>query len=173
METSKTTEWSTPQDLFDQLNEEFRFTVDVAASAENAKCERFWTKEQNGLKQDWAYHHCWVNPPYGEPEQPCKPNCQKKRCAQRGYHVTEYVPGIIDWVRKADTFSARFGATVVLLLPARTDTVWFHQYIYNNPRAEIRFLRGRLKFGGCKDAAPFPSMIVVFRPAGKTERQAS
>lgn len=133
MFSSKTDMWETPQDFFDKLNEEFHFTVDVCAIPENAKCEKFFTPEMNGLKQEWT-GICWCNPPYGRE--------------------------IGKWVEKAYVAST-WGATVVMLLPARTDTKWFHEYIYNN--AEIRFIKGRLKFGNSKTAAPFPSMVVIFR----------
>ncbi|MFD3271489.1 DNA N-6-adenine-methyltransferase [Paenibacillus dendritiformis] len=151
--------WATPQDLFDKLNAAFSFETDVCAIKENAKCANYYTPEQNGLSQKWK-GVCWMNPPYGEPEYPCKHNCKKKVCEKRGYHISEYVPGIIDWVRKAYEESLN-GATVVCLVPARTCTHWWHDYCM---KGEITFLRGRLKFGGAKHAAPFPSAIVVFRP---------
>lgn len=134
MFSSKTDLWETPQELFDELNHEFHFTLDVCALPENAKCSRYYTPEQDGLSQPWE-GVCWCNPPYGRE--------------------------IGAWVRKA-LFSSARGATVVMLLPARTDTRWFHEYIWN--KAEIRFIKGRLKFGGSKNSAPFPSMLVVFRP---------
>ena len=130
--SSKSVVWETPQDLFDKLNAEFHFDLDVCALPENAKCEKYYTPEDDGLLQPWN-GTCWCNPPYGRT--------------------------IGKWVQKAyETFAG--GGTVVMLLPARTDTKWFHEYIYN--KAEIRFIKGRLKFGNSKNAAPFPSMIVVF-----------
>ena len=134
MFSSKTDLWETPQDLFDKLNNEFHFTLDVCATPENAKCDSFYTKEQDGLSQPWK-GVVWCNPPYGRQ--------------------------IGEWVRRAFLASVS-GNTVVMLLPARTDTRWFHEYIYG--KAEIRFIRGRLKFGGSKNSAPFPSMVVVFMP---------
>ena len=134
MFSSKTDLWETPQDLFDKLNNEFHFTLDVCATPENAKCDSFYTKEQDGLSQPWK-GVVWCNPPYGKQ--------------------------IGSWVRRG-FFASLSGNTVVMLLPARTDTRWFHEYIYG--KAEIRFIRGRLKFGGSKNSAPFPSMIVVFMP---------
>ena len=134
MFSSKTDLWETPQDLFDKLNNEFHFTLDVCATPENAKCDSFYTKEQDGLSQQWK-GVVWCNPPYGKQ--------------------------IGSWVRRG-FFASISGNTVVMLLPARTDTRWFHEYIYG--KAEIRFIRGRLKFGGSKNSAPFPSMIVVFMP---------
>jgi phage N-6-adenine-methyltransferase len=135
--TSKTPEWSTPQDLFDELNKEFDFDVDVCATKENAKCEKYFTKEDDGLEHSWhLYNCCWCNPPYGRQ--------------------------IADWVRKAYYLKGYGRAKIVMLLPARTDTKWFHDYIYNQSNVEIRFLKGRLKFGDSKNSAPFPSMIVIF-----------
>lgn len=163
MFTSNTDMWATPQDAFDKLNEEFRFTLDVCAVQENTKCERFFTPEIDGLAQVWS-GVCWMNPPYGDPEQPCKRNCTKQKCKKRGFCVNEYQPGIKDWVRKAYESSLQ-GATVVCLLPARTDTRWFHDYCMK--AADIRFIKGRLQFINTekkKDNAPFPNMIVVFRP---------
>ena len=136
MFSSKTDLWETPKDLFDKLNKEFHFALDVCATPENAKCEEFYTKEQDGLKQPWK-GTVWCNPPYGRQ--------------------------IGEWVRRAFLASVS-GSTVVMLLPARTDTKWFHDYIYKRNNVEIRFIRGRLKFGGNKNSAPFPSMVVVFMP---------
>lgn len=135
MFSSKSDLWETPQELFDKLDQEFGFTLDVCAIPENAKCQKFYTPEQDGLKMPWK-GIVWCNPPYGR---------------QVG-----------QWVRQA-ALAAAAGNTVVMLLPARTDTKWFHEYIYQRTNAEIRFLQGRLHFGGAKNAAPFPSMIVVFR----------
>lgn len=136
MFSSKTDMWETPQSLFDELDQEFHFTVDVCATPENAKCSKYYTKKQDGLSQPWN-GVVWCNPPYGRQ--------------------------IGAWVRRAHLASA-CGATVVMLIPARTDTRWFHEYIYKNKRVEIRFIKGRLKFGNAKNSAPFPSMICVFRP---------
>lgn len=134
MFSSATDMWATPQDFFDNLNNEFMFEIDVCATAENAKCKTFYTKEQNGLEMPWN-GVCWCNHPYGRE--------------------------IGKWVERAYTSSVG-GATVVMLLPARTDTKWFHEYIYG--KAEIRFIKGRLKFGNSKNSAPFPSMVAIFRP---------
>lgn len=130
MFSSKTDLWETPQALFEELNLEFGFQTDVCALPENAKCEVFYTPEQDGLSQEWT-GVCWCNPPYGRQ--------------------------IGKWVKKA----AESKATVVMLLPARTGTKWFHDYIL--PNAEIHFIKGRLKFGGSKNSAPFPSMVCIFR----------
>ena len=136
MFSSATDNWSTPQDFFDKLNDEFHFTLDVCADENNHKCEHYYTKEIDGLGRPWI-GTVWCNPPYGRK--------------------------IGEWVRRAYISSQIGSATVVMLLPARTDTRWFHDYIYNNPNTEIRFIKGRLKFGGCKNSAPFPSMVVIFR----------
>lgn len=136
--SSASVEWSTPQEVFDKLDDEFHFTLDAAATQENAKCERYYTKDQDGLKNPWG-GVVWCNPPYGRK--------------------------IGLWVRKAYESTHENGSTVVMLLPARTDTKWFHGYILH--RAEIRFIAGRLKFGGAKNSAPFPSMVVIFRGAGE------
>jgi len=139
--SSATDEWPTPQEFFDRLNEEFHFTLDVCATPENAKCLRYFTKQENGLLQKWE-GVCWMNPPYGRE--------------------------IGQWVKKAYE-SALGGATVVCLLPARTDTAWWHDYCM---KGEIRFVRGRLKFGDANENAPFPSVVVVFRPGvPETSRQ--
>ena len=132
MPPSKTVEWGTPQKLFDELNKEFHFTLDAAATDENHKCEKYYTKEQDGLKQSWEGESVYCNPPYGR--------------------------GLADWVKKAFYTHTH---TIVLLLPARTDTRWFHEYVYG--KAEIRFIRGRLHYNDSKDAAPFASMIVIYR----------
>ena len=131
--TSNTAEWETPQKTFDELNCEFGFTLDVCATARNAKCKKFFDVEKDGLSQVWS-GVCWMNPPYGRE--------------------------IGKWVRKAYESAAQGGATVVCLLPSRTDTAWWQDYCMTG---EIRFIRGRLKFGNSKNSAPFPSAIVIFR----------
>ncbi len=141
--TSNSDEWETPQDLFDQLNKEFNFTLDVCASDSNYKCKKYYTKTDNSLEKNWKNNTCWMNPPYSRKLQPL-------------------------FIKKAKETSD-FGFTVVCLLPARTDTKIFHDYIYKKPNVEIRFIKGRLKFSGAKDNAPFPSMIVIFY-TGKNKR---
>lgn len=135
MKSSATDEWATPQALFDRLNEQYNFTLDVCALPSNAKCERYFSQQEDGLSQAWQ-GQCFMNPPYGRK--------------------------IGAWVKKAYE-SAKAGATVVCLLPARTDTAWWHDYCM---KGEIEFMRGRLKFGNSKNSAPFPSAIVVFRFEG-------
>lgn len=132
MFSSKTEMWETPQEFFDKLNDEFHFTLDAAAIPDNAKCERFFTPDDDGLSQSWS-GVVWCNPPY---------------CRQTG-----------KWVKKAYEESKN-GSLVVMLLPCRPDVSWFHDYIIG--KSEIRFIRGRLKFGDSKNSAPFPSMIVIF-----------
>jgi site-specific DNA-methyltransferase (adenine-specific) len=179
--SSATDLWATPQDLFDELDYIFHFTLDPCATPENTKCRRYFTKEDDGLAQDWGTHRVWMNPPYGDPEQPCKPNCKKKQCQKacekscrnrckekglkccvkkRGHCITEYRPGIVDWMRKAYEASLG-GALVVCLVPARVDTGWWNDWA---KKGSFAFIPGRLKFGESKDSAPFPSAIVIFWP---------
>ena len=136
--SSATDMWATPQDLFDGLNLIYSFTLDVCAVPENAKCARYFTPQIDGLAQDWAPEVCWMNPPYGRT--------------------------IGRWVKKAFEES-RKGATVVCLLPSRTDTAWWHDYVMHG---DVIFLRGRLKFGGAKSGAPFPSALVTFLPTARS-----
>lgn len=133
-------EWATPAELFEPLNDEFRFDLDVCASAENAKCDRYFTSADNGLWQTWAPARCWMNPPYGTEAQ--------------------------DWVAKAAKEAAA-GALVVGLISARTDTAWFHRWVIGH-RAELRFVRGRVRFElpgrEPNGRSPFPSLVVIWRP---------
>ena len=143
--SSKTDLWSTPQDFFDQLNEKYNFTLDVCATDENTKCPLWITKEQDGLDIDWHTYltcqeqeyplTCWMNPPYGRE--------------------------IGAWMEKALAQSKK-GCTVVCLVPSRTDTRWWHNYAM---KGDITFIKGRLKFGGHKTNAPFPSAVVIFKPS--------
>jgi site-specific DNA-methyltransferase (adenine-specific) len=135
--SSRSEEWPTPQAFFDTLDEEFRFTLDPCATRRNAKCPAFFTRRQNGLMQDWGHHRVFCNPPYGR--------------------------FMWDWARKCFEASQR-GAVVVLLAHARTDTRWFHDWVYGKA-AELRFVRGRLKFGDGRQSAPFPSLVAVYHPA--------
>lgn len=127
-------DWETPQDLFDDLDHEFHFTLDPCASSKTAKCHKYFTEEENGLLQDWTGEVVFCNPPYSDRQQ-------------------------TEWVRKCYEHGLN-GGIAVMLIPARTDTLRFHKYIYG--KAEIRFIRGRLKFGNSKNSAPFPSMVVIF-----------
>lgn len=131
--TSTSDDWETPEQTFNTLDAEFHFEVDVCATEHNSKCKVFFRPEIDGLKQEWR-GVCWMNPPYGR--------------------------DIGRWMAKAYTASLE-GATVVCLVPARTDTRWWHNFA---TRGEIRFIQGRLRFGGSNGDAPFPSAIVIFRP---------
>jgi len=134
--SSNSNEWETPQWLFYELHGEFGFTLDPCCTKENAKCKRYYTKEYNGLTKDWGGECVVVNPPYGRE--------------------------ISKWVKKCHDEFMRKDARVriVMLIPARTDTKYFHEYIYN--KARLEFIKGRLKFSDSKNSAPFPSMIVIF-----------
>jgi site-specific DNA-methyltransferase (adenine-specific) len=133
--SSRTDEWPTPQSFFDALDAEFHFTLDACATRRNAKCARYFTAAQDGLRQDWGTHRVFCNPPYGR-EMPV-------------------------WACKCFAAS-RAGALVVLLAHARTDTRWFHGWVYG--KAELRFVKGRLRFGDGAQSAPFPSLVAVYRP---------
>lgn len=134
--SSKSDEWATPDEIYKNLDEEFNFTLDPCSTDENHKCSNYFTKKDDGLKKQWGGARVFCNPPYST---------------------------IGKWVEKAYRESRNDNTLVVLLIPARTDTRYFHDFIYN--RAEIRFVKGRLKFGNSKNSAPFPSMIVIFRGA--------
>lgn len=139
MYSSKSNEWETPQDLFNKLDEEFKFTLDPCSTDENAKCKKHYTIKEDGLSQSWGGgERVFVNPPYGR--------------------------DIKKWVKKSWEEGRKKNTIVVMLIPARTDTSYFQDYIYN--RSEIRFISGRVKFGDGKSGAPFPSMIVIFRGEG-------
>ena len=131
--SSKTDLWATPQEFFDKYNALYGFNLDVCANQDYAKCSNFFSIEDNGLEQEWR-GSCWMNPPYGRE--------------------------IIHWMRKAYE-SSLCGATVVCLVPARTDTKWWHEYAM---KGDIEFIKGRLKFGNSKNYAPFPSAVIVFAP---------
>lgn len=133
MFSSETDLWGTPQNFFDNLNKEFNFTLDPCATSENAKCKKYFTINENGLTQNWEGETVFCNPPYGR--------------------------AIKDWVKKCYEESKKPNTTVVMLIPARTDTTYFHDYIYHKVR-EIRFVRGRLKFeGGGRLGIPRPSLV--------------
>lgn len=135
MFSSKTDQWSTPQKFFNELDKEFNFVLDPCCDSSNQKCEVGFFKDDDGLSRNWSnYGSVFINPPYGRE--------------------------IGKWVQKAYEESQK-GCVAVCLLPSRTDTRWFHDYIYG--KAEIRFIKGRLKFGDSKNSAPFPSMVVIFK----------
>ncbi len=133
--TNNSNEWETPTDLFNELNAKYHFGLDACATKENALCDKFFTIKENALWQDWSgFGNVFMNPPYGR-------------------HIK-------DFIRKAYEESKK-GIIVVCLIPARTETAWFHDYCL--PFGEIEFIRGRLRFSGSKINAPFPSMIVIFQ----------
>jgi len=135
---SENQNWETPDEIFVPLNREFQFTLDVCASKENKKCEKYFDIESNGLTKDWKNEICWMNPPFGE---------QGK------------------WVKKAYEQSQNENSIVVCLLSARTNTNWWHDYCM---KGEIRFIRGRPTFKGAKYGLPQPLAIVIFKPFLKT-----
>ena len=133
---SNSDEWATPQDLFNELNAEFNFNLDPCATNDNHKCEKYYTAKDDGLKISWGGYRVFCNPPYSD---------------------------IARWVEKCYREGTKDNTLVVLLIPARTDTKYFHNFIYQ--RCEIRFIKGRLKFGDSKNSAPFPSMLAIYRGA--------
>lgn len=134
MFSSKSDEWETPQSFFNKLNKTYKFTLDPCSTSESAKCEKYYTLEDDGLSKSWKNETVFVNPPYGK---------------------------IKDWVKKSHDESINNGAVVVMLIPARTDTRYWHDYIMEEADS-IYFVRGRLKFGNSPNSAPFPSAVVVF-----------
>lgn len=146
--SSNSSDWETPPEFYERLREEFSFTLDVCANPENTKCRAFYTPELNALTKRWHRvvrpdKWAWMNPPYGRV--------------------------IKHWVQKA-ALESRFGLNIVCLLPARTDTKWFHDYVFGTC-TELRLVKGRLKFGGHDNSAPFPSMVAIYNgwtPTGNT-----
>lgn len=137
--TSETDEWPTPPFLVEALRPVFPFTLDPCATVVSAKAPRFFTREVDGLAQSWANEIVWMNPPYGL--------------------------GIKFWMAKARHSALHEGATVVCLVPARTDTAWWHEYVMPADN-HLVFIRGKLTFGDAVNPAPFPSVLVVMRPHG-------
>ena len=138
--SSKRSDWETPSEIFEPLRKEFNIVFDLCAHSRNTKCSAHYNKRDNSLRMSWATNDDdanWLNPPYGRE--------------------------IGLWVERAASWASGGRGTTVSLLPARTDTKWFHDHIYNKPNVEVRFLKGRVKFVGAKHAAPFPSMIVIFK----------
>jgi phage N-6-adenine-methyltransferase len=130
-------EWDTPQTFYDKLNKGFGFSLDPCATRGNTKCKKYFTEAQNGLLQDWGGHRVFVNPPYGR--------------------------NIGDWIKKGLEESTKPHTTVVILVPARTDTRWWHDYVMK--AKEVHLVRGRLTFGASTSPAPFPSAVIVFHTA--------
>lgn len=141
MFSSEDQKWETPQWLFDKLNNVFNFEVDIAAADNTAKCDIYYTEENDGFKYEWK-ETCWCNPPYGRHQ--------------------------IDWIRRASEQVDKYGNTIVVLIPARPDTKVWHDIIFKNS-SYICFIKGRLKFGNSKDSAPFPSALVIFGGANKEQ----
>lgn len=136
-------DWNTPDSLFNKLNSEFKFETDLAASQENTKCPKYYSIQNDSLKQTWS-GVCWLNPPYGNKESKIK-----------------------DWVKKAyESAEADPSLTVVMLIPARTNTKWFHQYVMK--ASEVRLICGRVKFVGNKHGLPQPLVLVVFKKSENT-----
>ena len=142
MFASGSDDWETPQEFFEEIDRIFHFDLDVCATSANAKCERYFTKAENGLSKAWI-GICWMNPPYGRE--------------------------ISLWVRKAYKSSLENGAVIVCLLPARTDTRWWHNYVIAYAQS-VEFIKGRLRFSG-KGPAPFPSALVVFGRFSQDEKE--
>ena len=136
MYSSKSNEWATPLDFYKELDNEFHFNLDPCSDDTNYKCEKHFTLADDGLSQNWGGYRVFCNPPYSD---------------------------ISKWVEKAFREGHKDNTIVVMLIPARTDTRHFHDYILH--RSEVRFVKGRLKFGDGKNSAPFPSMVVIFRGA--------
>lgn len=139
--SSKDMNWCTPVDFFKELDQEFHFELDPAATDKSAKCSKYFTPDDDGLLQLWGGYRVFCNPPYGRQ--------------------------IGEWVRKAYNEAQKPDTLVCMLIPARTDTSYWHHYIFNGKADEVRFIKGRLKFtdedGQAKDAAPFPSALVIWR----------
>lgn len=134
--SSNKQDWTTPKDFFNKLDKEFNFTLDPCCYPETALCKKYFTEKEDGLKQSWEGETVFCNPPYDR---------ETKK-----------------WVIKAYKESRKENTKVVMLIPARPDVSYFHDYIQPHAK-EIRFIRGRLKFGNSKNAAPFPSMVIIFK----------
>ncbi len=139
MFSSKEEKWQTPNKVFNKLNEEFNFTLDPCCQHDSAKCKKYYTPIEDGLSQSWEGEAVFVNPPYGRE--------------------------LRKWVEKCYNEGQKENTKVVMLIPSRTDTTYFHDFIYH--KSEIRFIRGRIKFINpttkkAGDSAPFGSMVVVY-----------
>lgn len=165
--SSNSVEWGTPRFLYDWLDQKYHFELDPCASKSNHKHKLYFTQEDNGLVKDWSAiaSSAFMNPPYLKAEVACKKNCKKQKCIKRGYHLTEAVPGIGDWMRKAYNESLK-GMDVICLVPNRSDTAWFENYV--TKADEVYQIGGRIQFenelqikGKCLSAT-FPSIIVCY-----------
>jgi hypothetical protein len=184
--SSDSVEWSTPDDLFAARHKKYNFELDVCATADNAKLPNFISPEQDAFKTPWTFPRdcgpglgvddpeaparCWMNPPYCVEESPCNVDkCKLKRCRDRGRHASVYVPGTYQWVELAHQ-RRQAGCLVDMLLPSRTGTDWWHDFIWDQrkkkfrPGVVVEFVPGRVKFGGMKSGAPFDSVLVTFLP---------
>jgi len=141
--SSKKEDWETPYKLFEELDQEFHFTLDACANEYNYKCANYFDEEENGLVQDWGGEIVYCNPPYGRK--------------------------IYNWIKKASEESAKPNTIIVLLIPSRTDTRYFHEFLYNKNNVELRFLKGRVKFVGAEHSAPFPSLIAILKNNRESE----
>lgn len=137
MFSSKKEDWETPEEFFKKLNEEFKFTLDPCANEFNHKVNKYYTVNDNGLEKDRSGEIVYCNPPYGR--------------------------NLYKWVEKCCNESKKDNTIVVMLIPSRTDTKYFHNFLYNKDNIELRFIKGRLKFVGAENTAPFPSLVVVMR----------
>lgn len=133
--SSKKDDWETPKDFYNKLDRIFHFTLDPCANKENHKCNKYFTIKENGLEQDWSNNVVFCNPPYGRK--------------------------IYNWVKKAYIESQKENTIVVLLIPSRTDTKYFHEFLYNKKNVNLIFIKGRLKFGNSDQFAPFPSLLAI------------
>lgn len=164
--------YETPMWLFDKLDEMYGpFTLDPCAEPETAKCDRYFTVEDNGLLKSWEGETVFMNPPFGKPERACLPGCNNKRCKERGHHMSHDIPGTTDWLHKAYNEVVHHGATVIGVIPSSTGTRWFHDYVMK--ASEIIFIRGRVSylFEGKPTGSPdFDTIIAVWKPgSGETK----
>jgi site-specific DNA-methyltransferase (adenine-specific) len=173
--SSASAEWETPQNVFDYLNKTRKFELDVCATDENHKCPAYFTKENDSFGYAWhkIAKSAFMNPVYGNAEQPCKSDCKKKKCIKRGHHNEKFIPGIENWMQKAYMEAMHGKMMVTCLVPARTDAIsWWHPYCMK--ANEVWLIAGRLSFinrtlpnyspseNYKPTPAPFPSAIVIF-----------
>ena len=167
--------WGTPPEFYKKVDDIFGFNLDVCATKESAKADRFISPEDDAFVTEWNVFGektvAWMNPPYGKGERKCivpHEKCEKKRCVDRGFHIMEDIPGVSEWIYRASYQSLIHGILLVALIPARTETEWF-QTVFTRASL-ICFVRSRLSFvGDKKDTAPFPSSVVVFSDSDKMD----
>lgn len=155
--SSEKSDWQTPPDLFNFLDKIFEFDFDACASDNNALCDIYRTENDSFLESNVTHRSIFMNPIYGKPVLPCKPNCSRKRCKTHG-HITEYIPGTGDFVDHAYNLS-KANNRIVSLLPGRLGSEWFEKVWKADA---VVFMKGRIKFVGAKSGAPFPSILAVF-----------